>query len=582
MGTKILLAGAETRQMLDFLKECNARFILISFFYVRHKWGKNLDELKEYLTNFEFVLLDSGAFTLFSKPLTYDTIERYAYDYAEFILDFKKYITAAVELDLYEKEEVGQKSHRLREDILDKTGVDILPVYHGDFIPINQQSFSDWQAFCKKYRYVGVASKMVEAGPSKIAGLVTEAAKHGTMVHGFGITKQDFIKTARFYTCDSSAWTNGQRFGSHYVFEHNKLRIYSNLYKEPARRKNMSKWKRAGLPLDGLEKDQTDTFTRLNCWEWARFQNWVANQCNRDYWQEIELNPERIGKKFDVKCRGVSMKKRQTWTEFFDSIEDGVPYRVIFKTEKRNWVSTWETVDENTKRETRVSRKALQPDKEDTQDTHLVWREPPVGQEIDKHEWEYNHCFKTRMLNDEYIIHKERQEQFLGEVSDEVSEDFQEEDTIEISDGTQEDFNDASMDLMVVDHEEKLAMTDIATNQVLKCADCYLAGRCKYYNEVAYCAYVISANIQSPKDLADNLSKLLEVQFDRVFKGALIEKLDGGVLDKTMSDEIMKTFKMAREFRDIFSERNEVVIKASGKQGTGIIAQMFGGGKKDD
>jgi hypothetical protein len=597
MGTRVLLAGAENPQLMGFLLECKSRFILLSYYYIRKKWGKDLNALKEILKNFEFVMIDSGAFTLFKGEITYEKIEKYAYDYTQFLQDFKPYISCAVELDLYEIEQVGLRSHEIREKILSQAGVPIIPVYHGDLMPINKQNRNDFIKLCGEYKYVGMASALHQKGVSNLTGLVTEAAKHETVVHAFGITRQDFIKNGRFYSADSTAWTNGQRFGTHYIFENNKIRIYSNLYKERARKRFKKRWERAGLPLDGLEKDQIDTFTRINCWEWVQFQNWCFNQSNRDYWDSSkELNPERIGRPIVVMERTVNKN------DISYDIEDGeeFPEKMIPGEEPYT--------EEGRKKLQRLVSDAADEDPGEEQEGEFIKR----STEFNTYEEFFNNVqdnirYKvtdtkyraawlsvfTRKDKDcildsankehpkkEYILYRSLDDDRMNVVDRDYNkyfrEIFKDKGILIVNADTME-----HTEVAIRDEKDKLSFSSIAESNPLRCVDCYIAGRCAQYKADSYCSYTIPATIKGPQDMANHLSKMLEIQFDRVFKGALVEKLDGGVLDKTVSEEMMRTMRMCRDFKDIFTEKNEIVIKAQGKQGTGILGSLFGDLKGD-
>jgi hypothetical protein len=519
--------------------------------------------------------MDSGAFTLFKGDVTYEGIEKYAYDYAEFLLEMKPYISAAVELDLYEIESVGLRSHEIRERILVPTGVDIIPVYHGDLIPINKQTRQDFCDFCDSSRYVGIASALWKKGASNLAGLVTEAAKRKVMVHGFGITRQDFIRNSRFFTVDSTAWTNGQRFGTHYIFEHNKIRIYSNLYKDRARAKYTEKWRRAGLSLEGLDKDNSETFTRINCWEWVQFQNWCFDQCNRDYWDTyLELNPARVGapivRREKVMVNDISYEIDEdfeedeiemveteeemdelepvqkptiakSWEEFFAMIKEGVEYSFWDRKEKHRRKAYHVPLDDGNWEQTVLEDGEWKK--------HILFALMDDTVKASQEDRDYNKYLRERFKDKLLTV--------------------------------QESSSLHKQDTLPTGPREELSFVDIGKNQILKCDDCYLSGRCSMSQEGANCTYTKGVKIETPKDLAETLARVIEVQVDRVFKGALIEKLDGGVLDKTISDEMQRTFNMAKMFREIFTEKNEIVIKASGKSGTGILGKMFGDMNKD-
>ena len=596
MGTRILLAGGESEFLMNTLKECKARFILVSYYYISHKWRGSLSELRDYFKNFEFVLMDSGAFTLFSKPgLTYEEVIRYANKYAEFLEEMKDSISAAVELDLYEIPSVGLKSHDIRTEILEKSGVPIVPVYHGDAIPINKQYREDMEEFCKRYKYVGVASGMVLKGMSHVTSMVSIAKKYGAVVHGFGITRQDYIRQSRFFTCDSTAWTNGQRFGTTYVFEQNKLRIYDNKRKQSARNRHRARWIREGFDLTGLENDATEPFTKLNCHEWCRFQEYVYQASNRDYWEpDLEVNPFRKGKEIIVPTRlridldgeepeegemledlfkdeesveedsvieaeavieeeeslpaviedSASSEENLVVIRKFDDywngkIQEGKKFVFFQRDIKKQWTSTFQRTDYGWL-ETSTSRFQ-------GEGTVLKKIYKELNDKIDQLDLEYNnhlrhHYLRNNIKGKEYV--------------------------------------DAGVPAVRVEGGETTIAK--AIEQLVKCDDCYLGERCRAFSAGRECAYSVPISLNQASDIMEHVQKITGIQFERVYKGALIEKLDGGVLDKTVSEEIMRAMSLVKQLKDLAAPPETTVkIEARGEAGAGALAKLFAskGGK---
>lgn len=596
MGTKILLAGGETVQMMEVLRKCKTRFILVSYFYMRQKWKGTDRDLLDYFQQFEFVLLDSGAFTMFNKPgITYNDMERYAYEYAEFIERMKSGISAAVELDLYEIPTVGLRSHDIRRDVLEKSGVPIVPVYHGDLMHINKQTKKDWEEFCTNYKYVGIASRMWEKGPAQLAGLNMIARKHNAVTHGFGITRQDFIRNSMFFTVDSTAWTNGQRFGTHYVFEGTKLRIYSNLYKDRARKRHMRRWEREGFDLTGLLQDKTEPFVMLNCHEWTRFQDFVFNQSNRDYWEpELEVNPAREGKKVVVKKK-ISAPEEESMEEVGG---DDIPFEEDFPEILGEVLDGEEAQEASTEV---VVSEVQAPDGDNSIMTLEGLFEVSAGEDYVFRDKLQKKTWKARFNVTDFGIEELHLDAGTGEwvvahkIYKDISQKGVEKNDVLYQNHLVHCFSRGLMSVKKVSdmkssgalalRTEALPMAEAFVGQLLKCEDCYLTDRCHAFSAGQTCKFSVPSSVQNAGDLAGHLQRMMAIQFDRVYKGAMIEKMDGGVMDKTVSDEIMRTFNMAKELRDIFSPpKEEIVIKATGKQSSGGVLQaLFGAGdKKND
>lgn len=112
------------------------------------------------------------------------------------------------------------------------------------------------------------------------------------------------------------------------------------------------------------------------------------------------------------------------------------------------------------------------------------------------------------------------------------------------------------------------------------CNTCYLADRCPRFKENSTCYYRIKANINDPSDLVTIITKLIEVQTERVMFGRFIEQMEGGYIDKTLSDEIKGLMTLMKDFKDISDNRDEINVKIKSRNGEGVLSQIFGG-KKD-
>jgi hypothetical protein len=130
------------------------------------------------------------------------------------------------------------------------------------------------------------------------------------------------------------------------------------------------------------------------------------------------------------------------------------------------------------------------------------------------------------------------------------------------------------------------------TEEVPKfCNGCYLADRCPKCEPNATCFYRVKAKIESPADMVTVMRKILEIQAERVMFGRHIEQMEGGYIDKTLSDEMKRLMEMMKDFRDVLDTRDEVKvsIKAKGKDLSGntaeggkssILQQIFGNGNQ--
>jgi len=182
---------------------------LDSFYYVR----KN-EAFQANIPKYNRYLLDSGAFTFIMGA--HDTkidINSFTDEYIDFIKRHKIDLFFEMDVDAVYGYELVKK---LRKRIEQGTGKPTIPVYHMN------RGLDDFKAMCKDYDYIalGVAGKEFAWGDWKsFSPFVMEAIKHGTKMHGLGITGMNVLDKVPFYSVDSSSWTAGNRYKTIFRFD---------------------------------------------------------------------------------------------------------------------------------------------------------------------------------------------------------------------------------------------------------------------------------------------------------------------------------------------------------------------------
>lgn len=110
-------------------------------------------------------------------------------------------------------------------------------------------------------------------------------------------------------------------------------------------------------------------------------------------------------------------------------------------------------------------------------------------------------------------------------------------------------------------------------DEVLFCDTCYLAGKCPKYKAEQRCMFRFRTIMSTKEGMMSALAAVMEIQADRVARGSLFEKVEGGIIDKNLSSEISMFMEMMGKLKDMMDNRDEVVIKA---KGTGILQKLFG------
>lgn len=184
---------------------------LASYYYIKDSSSINL--LKKISNN---ILIDSGAFTLFSSKKKYD-FEKYFNNYLNYV---KKHtsndlIKGFFELDI--DSIIGyDKVLSLREKLTNVSDK-IIPVYH------KRLGVEEFKKMVAEYDYVsigGIVSK--EIHPTELPPFVKYAHKHNTKIHALGIASSKYLKKIPFDSVDASSGISA-RFGRVLFFKNGKI-----------------------------------------------------------------------------------------------------------------------------------------------------------------------------------------------------------------------------------------------------------------------------------------------------------------------------------------------------------------------
>jgi len=210
-GTVIFYSGAESKEYYGLIKKYSQN-ALVSFYYIK----KNKDIIRQrFEADGTHWFIDSGAYTLRNETgvdFSVTQWEAYLEEYAEWLSQNKKYIYAAVELDV--GNQVGfpviDVWRRKYFEPLELQGVQVLYVWH------TEQSMQALVDACKKYRYVGLTHATMEQKTTQKCMRI--AKKYRAKVHGFAITSGHALRSFGMATADSTTWVMGVKFASWRIF----------------------------------------------------------------------------------------------------------------------------------------------------------------------------------------------------------------------------------------------------------------------------------------------------------------------------------------------------------------------------
>lgn len=549
MGTKVVFAGMEDLGNLRYAAQLGVRNVLLSYYYLRKR--KNVDEFIAMFDKFEVVIIDSGAYTFLDRDkntmLNVDELNTFVKEYKYWLTQMKGRISVAAELDLYRLPEVGEFVDGWRDELVE-TGVPIMPIYHGEHSGGKQDL--DWvDRVSKKFPYMGVGSAMSNTSLAGMNKFFTIVRRNRSAVHGMGMTKLELLLKSSYYTADSTSWLLGSVYGVTYEMRGSTLKTWAKEYKDRVRKRNLNRYAEAGLDLEKILADDGNEINKLNMLEWFRFSNRVEYQNVSKSYMGLAYCPSR--------------------KEGLNPGQNVPPeYQKMFS---RRQISAEEIAILGPGVEVMYRIKGAEGDQKGWKAARLV-----------RHDKERNEfCFEKTLpvaekgqefvVNLSVLLNGWERIRLKTEDNDALPDDPEEFD--DMDDDCSED-GDAGA-VVPSSHRELTPSGKVST---LRCDDCYAAGRCPKYREEALCSLDFSSSIATPEEFKSAVMGLLAQETERVQRGIYFEKVDGGVLDKSLTDEVRTLMSLFQQFKDMIDNRDTIEIKA---KGNGVIAQLFGNMKQE-
>lgn len=328
---KLLLAGMEDKNSMAMAQRFGVKDILISAMYMHKKGSAYIDEV---LSNFDFVFLDSGAFTINQKwsELRHVEFEKtFGADWQKVYNDHNRYMQwrntpRANELwqqieDMTAKWEeqylamLRSDERFMNRDVvhcveLDVGSIDKRTARRKRFesegfsvVPVLKPDDSDdyVEQIIKEYDYIGFGGIATQAGKMQAKDFQKRMAlcrKYMTRVHGFGMTRQEPMRRQPFYSVDSTSWLSGARYGTTYEFRSGKLKVTQD-------KKKRKMFKRAceqyGIDYESLCSDKGTTINEWNMLQWHMYAEWLTTSNMKkaqEFWHD-KVNGGELSKMID-------------------------------------------------------------------------------------------------------------------------------------------------------------------------------------------------------------------------------------------------------------------------------------------
>lgn len=281
-----LAAGGEDRAIREALVWAKHPTVLMSYVYIKQK-AVPIDEVFDM---FPFIVLDSGAFTMFtlqrerrSHKLSHP---KYLNEYLEFIERYKGkfYWVANYDVNLL----VGDEQVWLwNEEFerLEKEGQRVCYVTHDYSLP-----YRNMYEYFDRYEYIGVAGDHTGSKSSvpyfqQVHNLAFQKKKY---VHGFAMTNFVSFRRFPFFTADSTTYTNGGQFGTTFYWNGSFFETID--FKRKYLRKKMKYWcDKWDVDFKAFCDDDTDEVFRFSIKAWQyNVADFNRKTVDRQWWLSEE------------------------------------------------------------------------------------------------------------------------------------------------------------------------------------------------------------------------------------------------------------------------------------------------------
>ena len=123
----------------------------------------------------------------------------------------------------------------------------------------------------------------------------------------------------------------------------------------------------------------------------------------------------------------------------------------------------------------------------------------------------------------------------------------------------------------------------------LKCATCHVKHRCPQYKANSLCSIDWEERDVNELSNKDIVNKMIDLQYKRVTRETMFEDIEGGKADPTVSIEIDRLTGLVGYRNNLDTRHAKLTIEASetipesdNRQGTSLLASLFGGGGTSD
>ena len=607
---ELIYSGVENDSYFDVLYDMGVRNFLMSYHYIQNK-HINVPKRFEKLAKIR-LFIDSGAHTYQNDPKYAEYDEKYwenhLQNYLKWVEKNQDYIFAIANFDFENvvgAETVNRWNREYFEPFMLRTGIPVCFVWH-------QNSYYDWDFFCKRYPYVGFSSVNTEGEAislNEYKERLKVAEKNDSVVHGFGMTRTAMLTELPFYTSDSTTWLVGLQYGEMNYWTGTKMsRLKKDAWKGTYLNEICNKY---NLNPDKLLSEDTVEMIRANIGAFIEAEQYVQTRLKSQmYWlkakavkTDVDNLPDDFfptQEWFDNKggedladyCRKCNINPE--YEDAFNILYDLTTF-MTWGDEEHHKMHEWYLEEEQSSlidelHDLYVNR--IVPDKEAKIQDLIDFYKSCVSGENDKLLHLGTNFDRTIKERDNYI---EEDNDEIQDISvEEVREQLRnlippnlltDSEAPEIDELDEEIFRKADI-VPIYDENHRLVKGQKTVHRPkkvysdkypkLSCDTCYAAAKCPEYKSGYVCAYNKMFNRFSTRDMADiiqSVQGMVEYNMSRMQKAMIMETLNG-TIDPTVTglmDTNIRYMQMLKQMYETGSPevlRQTKVVRADGTQET--------------
>lgn len=131
-----------------------------------------------------------------------------------------------------------------------------------------------------------------------------------------------------------------------------------------------------------------------------------------------------------------------------------------------------------------------------------------------------------------------------------------------------------SFDAFIAQEREQADMEEVVGIGI-NCNSCYMADKCPLFKPDYVCG--IKWDSKKPTTISEMADFLVSLQYERVKRASVFEKIDGGVPDANLSGEMDRLSNFIYQKDNLGRDKLSINMEASSHSGGGILAKLFGG-----